>query len=64
EIESEYTKLIENYGARIFSVVRIVRSETESPTILQNADFSTSQVKELISQGETKTIEELASSKK
>lgn len=64
EIESEYTKLIENYGARIFSVVRIVRSETESPTILQNADFSTSKVKELISQGETKTIEELASTKK
>ncbi|MGH9950958.1 MAG: patatin-like phospholipase family protein, partial [Nitrososphaeraceae archaeon] len=60
EIESEYNKLIENYGAQILSVVRIVRSETESPTILQNADFSPSTVKELISQGEQRTIKKLA----
>ncbi|MGH9982325.1 MAG: patatin-like phospholipase family protein [Nitrososphaeraceae archaeon] len=63
EIESEYNKLIENYGAQILSVVRIVRSETELPTILQNADFSPGTVKELILQGEQKTIEELAITK-
>jgi len=64
EIESEYNKLIENYGAQILSVVRIVRSETESPTILQNADFSPSTIKELISQGDQKTIEKLATMKR
>lgn len=60
DIKSEYTKLIENYGAQILSITRIVRSEIESPTIFQNADFSPATVKELISQGERKTIEELA----
>jgi NTE family protein len=63
EIESEYKKLIRNRGAQILSVTRIVRSEIESPTILQNADFSPGTVKELISQGETKTIEELTNFK-
>jgi NTE family protein len=64
EIRSEYHKLIENYGARILSVTRIVRSEIESPTILQNADFSTNMVTELISQGERKTVQELANCEK
>ena len=59
-IKSEYAKLITNYGAQILSVTRIVRSEIESPTILQNADFSVPTVKELISQGERKTMEEVA----
>ncbi|MGH9977165.1 MAG: hypothetical protein ACRD8Z_15215, partial [Nitrososphaeraceae archaeon] len=59
EIKAEYNKLIKNRGAQILSVTRIVRSEIESPTILQNADFSPRTVKELISQGETKTFEEL-----
>lgn len=60
-IKSEYTKLIENYGAQILSITKIVRSEIESPTIFQNADFSPSTVKELIVQGERKTIEQLES---
>jgi NTE family protein len=64
EIKSEYNKLIENYGARILSVTRIVRSEIESPTILQNADFSSTIIKELISQGESKTFQELLSCEK
>ena len=51
QIKSEYKKLIENHGAQILSVTRIVRSEVESPTILQNADFSPTTVEELISQG-------------
>jgi hypothetical protein len=32
----------------------------ESPSILQNADFSLKTTKELIAQGERKTFEELA----
>jgi NTE family protein len=59
KIKSEYNTLIENYGAEIKSVTRIIRSEAESPTILQNADFSPKTIKELISQGEKKTMENL-----
>ena len=59
-IKEEYNMLIENYGAVIKSVTRIVRTELESPSILQNADFSLKTIKELIAQGERKTLEELA----
>jgi NTE family protein len=59
-IKSEYNTLINNYGAQIKSVTRIVRSVLESPSILQNADFSPKTIKELISQGETKTMEKLS----
>jgi NTE family protein len=60
KIKSEYNSLINNYGAQIKSVTRIVRSELESPSMLQNADFSPKTIKELIAQGETKTIEKLS----
>jgi NTE family protein len=60
KIKKEYTNLIENYGAEIKSVTRITRSESESPTMLQNADFSTKTTKTLIKQGERKTLEKLA----
>ena len=59
-IKSEYNTLIGNYGAVIKSVTRIVRTELESPSMLQNADFSPQTIKELIVQGERKTLEELA----
>jgi NTE family protein len=59
-IKSEYNTLISNYGAQIKSVTRIVRSVLESPSILQNADFSPRTIKELISQGESKTMEKLS----
>jgi NTE family protein len=59
-IKKEYNILIENHGAVIKSVTRIVRTELESPSILQNADFSLKTIKELIAQGERKTFEELA----
>jgi NTE family protein len=59
KIKSEYNTLIENYGAEIKSVTRIIRSELEAPTILQNADFSLKTIKELITQGEKKTMENL-----
>ncbi|HJT85765.1 MAG TPA: patatin-like phospholipase family protein [Nitrososphaeraceae archaeon] len=61
KIKEEYTNLIENYGAEIKSVTRITRSETESPTMLKNADFSTKTIKNLIEQGERKTLDKLAS---
>lgn len=60
KIKEEYNILIENYGAVIKSVTRIVRTDLESPSILQNADFSLKTTKELIAQGERKTFEELA----
>ena len=60
KIKEEYNMLIKNYGAEIKSVTRIVRTELESPSILQNADFSPRTIKELIAQGERKTLEELA----
>ena len=59
KIKTEYDTLIDNYGAEIRSVTRVIRSEIESPSILQNADFSPKTIKELISQGERKTIEKL-----
>ena len=59
KIKEEYNTLIENYGAVIKSVTRIVRTEHESPSILQNADFSFRTIKELIAQGERKTLQEL-----
>jgi NTE family protein len=59
-IKEEYNILIENHGAVIKSVTRIVRSELEFPSILQNADFSLKTIKELIAQGEKKAFEELA----
>ena len=60
KIKTEYNALIDNYGAQIKSVTRISRSDIESPTVFQNADFSPKTIKELISQGEMKTMEKLA----
>jgi NTE family protein len=58
-IEKEYKTLVENYGAEIKSITRIIRSEIESPTILKNADFSVKTIRKLIEQGENKTTEKL-----
>ena len=57
--KNEYKDLIENYGAEIRSVTRIIRSEIESPSILKNSDFSSKTIRELIDQGERKTEEKL-----
>ena len=59
DIQKEYKDLIENYGAEIRSVTRIIRSEIESPSILKNSDFSSKTIRELIDQGERKTEEKL-----
>ncbi|MGB6671684.1 MAG: hypothetical protein WBE34_04550 [Candidatus Nitrosopolaris sp.] len=58
-IKSEYNTLVQNCGAKILSVTRIIRSEIESPTILKNANFSPKSVKELIAQGERKAIQKI-----
>lgn len=58
KVKSEYDKLIQKYGAQILSVTRIL-SEVESPTILKNANFSPTVVKELITQGEQKALEKI-----
>jgi NTE family protein len=60
KIKFEYNTLINNYGAQIKSVTRIVRSVLESPSILQNADFSPKTIKELITQGERNTMKKLS----
>jgi NTE family protein len=59
KIKSEYDKLIQKYGAQILSVTRIIRSEVESATILKNANFSPTAIKELITQGEQKALEKI-----
>jgi len=59
KIKSEYSKLIHNYGAQILSVIRIIRSEIESPQVFKNANYSPRAVQELIIQGETKAAEKL-----
>jgi NTE family protein len=59
KVKSEYDKLIQKYGAQILSVTRILRSEVELPTILKNANFSPTIVKELITQGEQKALEKI-----
>ena len=55
EISKEYINFIEDYGAEIRSVTRIMRSEIESPTILKNVNFSPKTIRALIEQGKRKT---------
>lgn len=59
KIKKEYNNLINNYGAEIHSVIRIIRSRMESPNISKNADFSPKTIKRLILEGEKKTTESI-----
>ncbi|CAN5195265.1 patatin-like phospholipase family protein [soil metagenome] len=59
KIKKEYNYLVQNHGAEIHSVVRIIRKRLESPKIQKNADFSPKAIKRLILEGERKTMEEL-----
>jgi NTE family protein len=59
EIRKEYNSLVQNYGAEIHSVIRIVRNRLESPNVRKNADFSPKTIRRLIMEGEKKTIDEL-----
>lgn len=58
-IKEEYGKLVHNYGAEILSVNRILRDRIQTPHILKNADFSPNTIRQLIAQGEQKTIQML-----
>jgi NTE family protein len=61
EIKKEYNSLVQNYGAEIHSVIRIVRNRLESPNVRKNADFSPKTIRRLMLEGEKKTIDELKS---
>ena len=59
-IKEEYNTLIENYGAVIRSVTRIVRPTLNLLPYYRMQIFLSRQIKELIVQGERKTLEEVA----
>jgi NTE family protein len=56
KIKKEYNNLVSNHGAEIHSVTRITRNRLGTPNISKNADFSIRTIKDLISQGERKTL--------
>jgi NTE family protein len=56
-IKEEYDKLVNNYGAEILSVNRIIREEIRTPHILKNANFTPREIKRLMTEGEQKTID-------
>ena len=58
-VNKEHSTLVEKHGAKILKLHRITRSIPEAPYPLQNADFSVDTIKELIKQGETKTLDYL-----
>lgn len=59
EIRKEYDALVGQYGAEILAINRISRNRMESPHVLKNADFSLGTIRDLIRQGEEKTVEHL-----
>lgn len=59
QIRKDYDDLVGKYGAEILSIHRIARNRMESPHILKNADFSVRTIKDLIRDGEQKTLEHL-----
>jgi NTE family protein len=58
-ITKEHSTLVQKHGAKILKLNRITRINPETPYPLQNADFSLDTIKELIKQGERKTLEYL-----
>ncbi len=59
KIRKEYKNLVHNRGAEILSVTRILRSRIENPNVSKNADFSVKTIKEMISEGERKTLQSI-----
>ncbi|MBA3978417.1 MAG: hypothetical protein H0X50_09550 [Nitrosopumilus sp.] len=59
KIRKEYKNLVHNRGAEILSVTRILRSRIENPDVSKNADFSVKTIKEMISEGERKTLQSI-----
>lgn len=56
KIKQEYKRLVNNYGAEILSVIRIIKDRVSTPHLLKNADFSSPTVSQLIKEGEQKAI--------
>ena len=56
-VEKEHKLLVEKFGAKILEIKRISRENSETHHSLQNADFSINTIKELIIQGENKTLD-------
>ncbi len=56
-IEKEHKLLVEKFGAKILKIYRISRENSETPHSTQNAEFSITTIKNLIVQGENKTLE-------
>ena len=59
KIRKEYKNLVHNRGAEILSVTRILRSRIENPNVSKNADFSVKTIKQMISEGERKTLQQI-----
>ena len=55
-IEREHKILVEKFGAKILEIKRISRENSKSPNSTQNAEFSVSTIKKLITQGESKAL--------
>jgi len=62
KIKSDYQKIIEKGGSKILSLYTISRDVMKNPHLLKSVDFSPDTIKDLISQGERKAEEKLASS--
>ena len=61
KIEKGYKLLVKKYGAKILSVIRIVRKSPNHPYSQQNADFSVATIKQIIEEGKTNALQELES---
>ena len=63
-IKREYERLVNNYGAEILSVIRIIKDRVSTPHLLKNADFSPQTVSQLITEGELKAVRQLKAFRK
>ncbi len=59
KMRKEYKNLVHNRGAEILSVTRIIRNKIENPHVSKNADFSVKTIKQMISEGERKTLQQI-----
>jgi NTE family protein len=59
KVRKEYKNLVQDHGAEILSVTRILRSRIENPNVSKNADFSVKTIKQMISEGERKTLQRI-----
>jgi NTE family protein len=63
-IREEYNAIVNNHGAEILDINRISRERIRTTHFLKNADFSPKQIRELIKQGESKTLDYLKKKKR